>query len=241
MKRSLAYLGSTVVLLAFIGCGDDDEQRETDSTSGAATDDSDASDDATESDATDASDDATDVDPGTDAAGESDAAVRDTDDSSATDGDPSDGGSDGDTVVLMDDEGGSSIEITFTDDGVQCGAERCRNARLEGVLPVGVQSCCFDETESICGFDMTVLGLALSLRDPGCERLDAPGNPDSSCPESEPVQILLPSAPQDGVVMDGCCQANGQCGYSAEFGEFGFGCVEPERFDQESAGSCTPE
>lgn len=247
MMRSFSLFGSTLVLLAFVACGDDDDssgdtgvaageqgtEGDTEASDVGATDESTATDETDDT----PTDEGGDPDPGSVDAGDDSTPPDEMD---GPDGGSSESDSTPEPVVLMDESGESSIEITFSEDGTQCGQELCRNARIEG-LPVGVEGCCFDEAESLCGFDMTVLGIALNLSMPGCEPLDAPGNLDSACPESEPVPVLLPDAPEDGVVMDGCCQANGECGFSADFGDFGFGCVAPGRFNQDPTGDCQPE
>lgn len=145
------------------------------------------------------------------------------------------GGDDGTTVDGPD---GSAIEVTFTGEGVECGDERCKDATVVG-FNVGAQGCCANEATSTCGLDMSVLGFLLGIMKPGCEPLDKPGSKDDSCSASDPIAVALPDAPPDGVTLAGCCQENGKCGYSADFGNFGFGCVAPERFGQKSSGSCT--
>ncbi len=244
MKPCLIWvLGGLLVSLT--ACGDDSSSSDgamadgtdTESSDGSATDEGGteaAGSDGASTDASETGATATDA-AGTDAA-ETDAAGTDAAETDAAGTDsplPDAGGTD--SVVLMDDEG-ASVEIVFSEEGTDCGAELCQDARIEG-LPIGVRGCCFDEEAEICGFDMSTLGLALNLSDPGCEQLEKPGSSDPSCPESEPVPIVIPGAPPE-VVMPGCCQENGQCGFAADFGDFGFGCVDPERFSQDSTGEC---
>ncbi len=207
------------VLLSFCACGDDSSDESENSE--PSTDENEATDEV--------GSDAPDAEAPTDD-GETDTA-----DTAATDPEATDGGGT-DSVVLMGDDG-VSIEITYTESGADCGTELCRNALISG-LPAGVPGCCFDEEEETCGFDMRTLGLFLNLNDPGCEQLDKPGSSDPSCPESEPINTgAIPGAP-DTVVMPGCCQENGECGFAADFGDFGFGCIGPDRFSQESSGEC---
>lgn len=129
------------------------------------------------------------------------------------------------------------LQVVFEGEGVPCGQEKCQDARLVG-LPFGAYGCCVDEEESTCGLDMTTLGGLLSLDKPGCEQLNKPGSASDDCPASEPITLLVPQAPPEGTVLEPCCQANGKCGFSADFGNIGFGCVDPSRFGQESGGSC---
>lgn len=147
------------------------------------------------------------------------------------------GASTPDTVVIGEQEGGVGIEVTFSGEGVECGMERCRDATVDS-FGIGASGCCFEEEESTCGLNMSTLGLALGLSMPGCEQLDAPGSYDEACTPSQPIPVLLPEAPPEGVVMPGCCLPSGECGFSAQFGDWGFGCVASERFNQDSPGSC---
>lgn len=134
--------------------------------------------------------------------------------------------------------GDAGVEINFTGEGVECGSETCYDAELVGLAGLVAAGCCAAEETSSCGLNMAFFGQLLSLNDPGCEELDRAGELDDACPASEPVAMLIPGAPAEGVTMEGCCQANGVCGYWAHFGSFGFGCVDPERFSQESGVSC---
>ncbi len=234
MKPCLIWvLGGLLVSLT--ACGDDSSSSDSNTADGTDTETSDGSatdEGGTEAAASDgASTDASETDASATDAAQTDATATDT---AGTDAPTADAG-DTDSVVLMDDEG-ASVEIVFSEEGTDCGAELCQNARIEG-LPIGVRGCCFDEEAEICGFDMSTLGLALNLSDPGCEQLEKPGSSDPSCPESEPVPIVIPGAPPE-VIMPGCCQENGQCGFAADFGDFGFGCVDPERFSQDPTGEC---
>lgn len=131
-----------------------------------------------------------------------------------------------------------NFEVTFTGDGVSCGDERCQDALIEG-SPFGAAGCCADESTSQCGLNMALLGVALNLRAAGCEALLGPTESSDECPASDPIPVLLPELP-DGLVLPSCCQPSGQCGFATDFGGFGFGCVDPSRFGQRSAGDCEP-
>ncbi len=216
------------------GAGDDpdddgdDTDDDPDPDDGPDPDDSDdgnASDDSGD-DVSDAGDDTND--PSEAGSQDPEAGADDTSDSGAA---PSE------TVTVGEQEGGVGIEVTFSGEGVECGMDRCRDATVDS-FGIGASGCCFDEAESACGLNMSTLGLALGLSMPGCEQLDAPGSYDEACSPSDPIPVLLPEAPDEGVVMPGCCLPSGECGFSAQFGDWGFGCVAAERFNQESPGSC---
>jgi hypothetical protein len=219
----------------------DDDAADDDSADAAAADDSaedDSADDAAEDDS---ADDAVDAGGATgDESPEAGAPMSEAGPAPAEADDAGGGGMSSmpDSVTIGGSDGGTGIEVTFTGEGVECGMERCRDATVEQ-FGIGARGCCFDEEESACGLNMQTLGIALGLRDAqSCEQLDAPGSADPACAESDPVPILLPQAPPEGVVMPGCCLPSGECGFSAQFGDWGFGCVGADRFGQESSGSC---
>lgn len=148
-----------------------------------------------------------------------------------------DAGVDQDTPdVAVDQDAG--IAITFFGDGVACGEAKCQNVRVGGDVGIDVVGCCADKTTSVCGLNLKALGVLLGLDKPGCEPLNAPGSEDSVCEASAPIRVLLPDAPPEGLVLAPCCQASGQCGFDANVGGIGFGCVAPERFRQEPSGEC---
>jgi hypothetical protein len=137
--------------------------------------------------------------------------------------------------VFMLGDGG--VQVNWTGEGIECGSELCYNAQLAD-FPLGATACCADEATSSCGLDMTVFGELLQLADPGCEPLATEDSPSSDCPNSEPINAVLPDAPPEGVVLPGCCSGAGTCGYLADFGDISFGCVSPERFDAEPGAEC---
>ncbi len=213
----LALLTAALFCAATLGCSDSDETL-------AETKQDDSSDDSTD-DATDDSKPSAGNDAGT------------TDDEP---GPEQDAGALECTLDQEDPEEPEGFSITFTDETVECGSEMCPGATIDG-FGIGTQGCCADQDEGICGLDMSTLGLLLNLEDPGCEQLNRPGSCDPACGPSE--AIALPSfggadVPADGVQLPGCCQADGTCGFQANFGGFGFGCVSPDRFGQAAGGDC---
>jgi hypothetical protein len=124
--------------------------------------------------------------------------------------------------------------LEWTGDGVPCGADACRDAVISD-FSVELKGCCADG--DVCGLDLSTAGVLVGLRNGGCEQMERPGSADSACPESEPFQTFL--NPLEPLVLEPCCQANGTCGFLANFSGLGFGCVEPERFGQTGGESCT--
>jgi hypothetical protein len=169
-------------------------------------------------------------------AGCSEAATKSANDDGADEGTDGngDGSSDGSDTAGADAGG---LEVVFQGEGVECGEKRCKDALVKDT-PFGANGCCVDAKTAACGVDMTALGLLIGLSDPGCEQLDKPGSAAASCPESEPIQALIPGQSTAPVVLSGCCQATGHCGYSADFGNIGFGCVGPERFGKKAGVAC---
>jgi hypothetical protein len=149
--------------------------------------------------------------------------------------DGSDNGSGGNDSPGVD--GGGGFEVVFQGEGVECGEQQCRDALVKDTV-YGAAGCCVDAKAETCGLDMSALGLLFGLNNPGCEQLGKPGSDAKSCPASEPISVLLPDAPPDGLVLPGCCQASGRCGYAADFGNIGFGCVGPERFGEKAGAAC---
>jgi hypothetical protein len=157
----------------------------------------------------------------------------DSEDVEKTDDSESDEPSDDPTGTDVPDGGG--LQVMFGGEGVACGKEQCLDAQLVG-YPLGAYGCCVDEDEGTCGLDMSALGAALGLRDAECEELNKPGTASDTCPASEMIQTSFPDAP--AVALLGCCQTSGKCGFAADFGDVGFGCVDPAKFGQESGGDC---
>jgi hypothetical protein len=157
------------------------------------------------------------------------------------DGEPSDSVEEPNCTLEGGSDAGAGFQVTFSGDGVECGAETCLDAELDG-LGYGASACCADEGNSLCGLDMSVLGLFLKLSNPGCEVLDKAGSCDPACGASGPIPVIGLDAPDEGLTLPGCCQADGVCGFQANFGGFGFGCVGAERFvGQDEGADCTYE
>jgi hypothetical protein len=132
-----------------------------------------------------------------------------------------------------------AIEVNLTDEGgMECGGTFCQGAELPAEN-ITVSACCPDEDGSACGLNLTILGILLGLKNPGCEALDLPGSQDDICEESPPKTALgiNDSMPFQ---MPGCCLPSGKCGYDATFFDgFGFGCVSPERFGDDEGPDCS--
>jgi hypothetical protein len=149
----------------------------------------------------------------------------------------SDDDADDDSSMSFETDAGT-IEVIFSGEGETCGEETCPNGTLldDGEELFMLEGCCADEDAETCGLDMTAFGILIGLRSPGCEPLGLPGSPDENCPPSEPLQAAIESV--NGVVLPGCCQEAGQCGYYASFEGLGFGCLSPTRFGGEEGDSC---
>lgn len=212
-------------------CGDD-EDGET-----ASTGDDDSDDDAPAGDDSDEDDDAPATDDDGPAMDDDGPATDDDSDDDAADDDAADDDAPGGPSTFETDAG--TFEVEFSGEGDTCGSETCQNGTLyeNGESRFMFQGCCANEDEEQCGLDFSLVGLFFGLEDPGCEALDLPGSPDPSCEASPPLDEILYD-PLRGVVLEGCCQASGQCGYSASFDGFGFGCVSPTRFGHEEGGNC---
>ena len=147
--------------------------------------------------------------------------------------------SDVEIPTLLGDSGPGVFSLEFFGDGIRCGGNQCQSARIEGAVPIvlpEVAGCCVDEVEGVCGLDLVLFGPLIGLVDSGCEPLNLPGSTDDTCPASS--AIVTPVVAGNSTELGPCCQANGKCGYNAEFQGIGLGCVSPDRFAQEGTQSC---
>jgi len=206
-------LGASALILPF-ACGDDTS----DGASATSGDDDGAADDDSGDD-----DGATDDDSG--------------DDDGTTD---DDSGDDDDNTSTFETDAGT-FDVEFSGAGETCGDTTCKNGTLyqNGDSLITLSGCCADEGDETCGLNFSIAGRLFGLKDPGCEALDLPGSADPSCEMSPPLEIAFDQL--NGVVLEGCCQATGQCGYSASFEGFGFGCVSPTRFGHDEGSDCDYE
>jgi hypothetical protein len=122
-------------------------------------------------------------------------------------------------------------------DSVQCGGMICDSVVLPGDNPA-IPACCADNGE--CGLDGTQFEQYGVNFEENCQPLDQPGEVDSECPSSIPVDTEF--GPLD---FPGCCTPAGRCGYFVQNAlgliELGLGCVDAQPFlDAGEAASCTP-
>jgi hypothetical protein len=223
VSRSLftMFLGLAALSVP-LACGDD---AEGDGASTSSDDDDAADDDAADDDAADDDDDGP---------------AQDDDDSSGTDDDnATDDDAEGPTGPSTFETDAGTFEVEFSGVGETCGGETCANGTLyeNGESRFMFDGCCVDEDGELCGVDFSILGNFFGLSNPGCEALDLPGSDDPSCEASPPLDQILYD-PLKGVVLEGCCQESGECGYSASFDGFGFGCVSPTRFGYDEGADC---
>jgi len=203
-----------------VACGDDASEDDSSVSDDDRGDDSSEDDDAAEDDDVSTDDDATE------------------DDDVSADDDQDD--DDGSTTTFETDAG--SVQVIFGGEGVECGNETCLDGQIvqegQSVLPP-LKGCCADEDTEACGLDLTLAGLLIGLDMPSCEPLDLPGSADDGCEDSAPLEAALDSV--NGIVLPGCCQANGKCGYLASLQGIGFGCMSPTRFGADEGADCTYE
>jgi hypothetical protein len=146
--------------------------------------------------------------------------------------DESDGGSAGNSGATG--KGGSGGTTTGP---VECGGEMCAPLVLpvEGAPPV--EACCAQD--DVCGLDSSVLEAFGPTFEERCQPRDQPGERDPACPNSTSTTL-------DGGFMiefDGCCRANGRCGYMLDsvlgVYQIGLGCVDSEPFlNGETPATC---
>lgn len=124
---------------------------------------------------------------------------------------------------------GSSGGSAGDDSGpIPCGDTVCTPSAAGPTF--SIPACCFDAATSQCGVDTSLLaGFGITPSQP-CEPLDQPGDPDSSCPPSEPLMLGMTNLP----AFQGCCRETGQCGYLInQVGgiiPIGLGCVDAAPF-----------
>lgn len=108
-------------------------------------------------------------------------------------------------------KGGSAAAVT-------CGGETCKVNGTLAMLNPAAKACCTKDDDKC--------GQVNSAGD--CLLNDAPGTPDSKCPDVE-VSIGGTKYPQAG-----CCTPKGQCG--GNFMAVGFGCVARENLQADMGG-----
>lgn len=109
--------------------------------------------------------------------------------------------------------------------GVECGTENCPSYNIQGF--VDIPACCPDGIENQCGVDVSQAEQFIGIT--GCMQTDAPGDPDTSCPEFEPFT---------GFAFPGCCLPSGMCGNVVDTTGFGgpnMGCVDTNSFTDAGA------
>jgi len=122
-------------------------------------------------------------------------------------------------------------------ESVPCGAVVCT---ATGTAALMVPACCFDAPSGRCGLDTSLLaGFGVAPARP-CEPLAQPGEPDQSCPNSEPLMVGGTNLP----AFQGCCrEETGQCGFLIDkvggLVPIGLGCVDSAPFlDGGAAPAC---
>lgn len=110
--------------------------------------------------------------------------------------------------------------------GMRCGNATCTDATyLSFVIP----ACCADEATSQCGLDSSVLANFGPVFPKACQPLHQLGARDASCADTPPTD-----AGGIPLVFQGCCRANGTCGYLVDkiggLFEVGLGCVDSTPF-----------
>ncbi|HVJ15277.1 MAG TPA: hypothetical protein VM686_07545 [Polyangiaceae bacterium] len=134
-------------------------------------------------------------------------------------------------------KGGSAGKGGGTAEAVECGGEMCQPLILPVEGAPAVEACCAQD--DACGLDSSVLETFGPTFEERCQPRDQPGERDPNCPNSVNTMI-------DGgfsIEFDGCCRANGRCGYMLDsvlgVYEIGLGCVDSEPFlNGETPAAC---
>jgi len=119
---------------------------------------------------------------------------------------------------------------------VSCGTNTCMQdvLNIPGEPAFTIPGCCSDESTNTCGLDSSFLGMFGPSFDVACQALAQPGTLDAACPDSVPAPI--PNMPGLTLKFQGCCRANGTCGYQLDnidglpFLHLGLGCVDSTPF-----------
>ena len=119
---------------------------------------------------------------------------------------------------------------------IECGANTCEPLILPFPGAEPVAACCAED--DACGVDASVLEAFGTVFEEQCQARDQPGELDTSCPDSEAVEVQ-----EAGVTLPpfkGCCrEETGKCGYMLDelLGsvQLGLGCVDSEPFNDGAA------
>jgi len=127
----------------------------------------------------------------------------------------------------------------------ECAGVACEPGPLVPVLSVPVATCC--SAANKCGLDTSLLGQAGITFDPACQERNQPGDANSACPESPPIEVA------SGIIIQpfqGCCRPEGKCGHLLNVAdvtgagtlELKLGCVDTEGVLPEAGAppTCTP-
>jgi hypothetical protein len=122
-------------------------------------------------------------------------------------------------------------------DSVECGGMICDSVILGTMYPP-IPACCANNGG--CGLDGSQFEQYGAVFEEQCQPLDQPGELDSECPDSTPVDTDF-----GPLSFEGCCTPVGRCGYYVQdaFGliVIGLGCVDAQPFlDAGEPESCTP-
>jgi len=144
-------------------------------------------------------------------------------------------------------KGGSGGTGGSTEAGgvTECGGVTCEPGPTAPIINVPVAVCC--STANKCGLDTSLLGQVGITFDPACQERNQPGDANSACPDSPPIEV----AP--GIVIqpfEGCCRPEGKCGHLLNVANvtdagtlaMNLGCVDTEGVlpDAGATPTCTP-
>jgi hypothetical protein len=125
---------------------------------------------------------------------------------------------------------------------VECGGGTCEGIMVP-VLNIPIPPCCPNgESDPACGLDTSLLSQVGVAFDPPCQAKNQPGDLDTACPDSPPIEN--PSIPIPIPPFKGCCRAEtSTCGYMvndiAGFLNLEMGCVDSTPFlEGGTAGPC---
>ena len=120
---------------------------------------------------------------------------------------------------------------------VECNQMICDPVVIPGDYPE-IPACC--ASNGNCGLSGEQFEQYGAVFEEECQPLDQPGEVDSECPDSTPVDTDF-----GPLSFPGCCTPAGRCGYYVQNAfsliELGLGCVDAQPFlDAGEPPSCTP-
>lgn len=127
----------------------------------------------------------------------------------------------------------------------ECAGVACEPGPVVAMFSVQVATCCSSANK--CGLDTSLLSAAGITFNTACQERNQPGDANSACPESPPIEV------SSGIVIQpfqGCCRPEGKCGHVLNVADvtgvgtldLKLGCVDTDGVLPEAgaAPTCTP-